>query len=211
MKDPIQDTIQRTQRYWYTDGANEIGTGLVILLLAFSFKLLDWLNPDGNFGWVVGILQPVVILAGFWVTSRLVRAFKEQVTYPRTGYVSYPRKPGKRRLTLALIGGGTAALMSAILAVVADRLGEDILPIICGVVVASSVAYMGMRFGLTRFYVLAAFTFVSGVITTLSGAQGLNSSVLLFGLMGAGWVLSGCWALVGYLRSTQPADEGDLG
>ncbi|MEN6409830.1 MAG: hypothetical protein ABFD44_08980, partial [Anaerolineaceae bacterium] len=136
MKDPIQDTIQRTQRYWYADGANEIGSGLVILLLAFSFKLLDWADPDGRIGWVVGILQPVVILVGSWVTSRLVRTFNEHVTYPRTGYISYPRKPWKRRLTLALIGGGTAALLAAVLAIVTDRLGEDILPIISGAAIA---------------------------------------------------------------------------
>lgn len=207
MKDPIQDTIQRTQRYWYSDGANEIGMGIMFSLLALSFFILGRVNLSGNQELIVGILQPVIIIAGFLLINRLVRLFKDRITYPRTGYVSYQRRSTKRRLTAAFISGGIAAMLAASISIVADHLGVEILPIISGALIAAAIVYLGIRFGLIRFYVLAAFIFICGSYTTFSGVHGVYSSALFFGSMGAGWMLSGLWALIRYLRSTCPPDE----
>lgn len=207
MKDPIQDTIQRTQRYWYADGLNEIATGLVILLLAFSYWLLQRVDTGSGNGLIVGIVQPIVILGGFLLSNRLVRVFKERITYPRTGYVTYPRPKGKRRWKVALITGATAGILAAIISLTANRLGDEILPVITGAVIAVAIVYFAARIHLIRLYVLAGFTFIAGIGTALSGVQGLNSSAMFFGLMGASWVVSGLWALWNYLRSTQPAKD----
>jgi hypothetical protein len=207
VKDNIQDTIQRTQRYWFSDGAYEIGMGILFTLLALSFFVMEWLNSFGYLGLIMGILQPVIFLAGFWLFNRLVRKFKEKITYPRTGYLVYPRRSGKRRLTAALISGGTAAVLAVSASIISDRLGGEIMPVISGIIIAAAIVYLGIRFGLNRFYLMAVYIFICGALITLSGIQGINSTALFFGLMGIGWVFSGIWTLIHYLRVTHLLDE----
>jgi hypothetical protein len=207
MKDPIQDTIQRTQRYWFSDGANEIGMGILFTLLALSLFVMERVNSSGYLGLIIGILQPVIFLAGFWLINHLVQKFKEKITYPRTGYILYPRRNGKRRLTAAFISGGTAAILAIGASIISDRLGGEIMPVISGIIIAAAIVYLGIRFGLNRFYLLAVYIFICGALITLSDIQGINSIALFFGLMGMGWVFSGIWTLIHYLRTTHPLDE----
>ena len=47
--------------------------------------------------------MPALIIFGGRAVSRIVVKLKEKYTYPRTGYVSYPRKTGSKRWSRALL------------------------------------------------------------------------------------------------------------
>lgn len=84
----IDRVIRRTQRYWYEDGLTEIGLGALYLgigLIAAAQVVL----PPGPLVLAISVLGlPVLFLAGGWALKRGIAAAKEQVTYPRTGYVA---------------------------------------------------------------------------------------------------------------------------
>ncbi len=203
MKSEIDQTIQRTQRYWYTDGLAEIAAGLVVLILGLLYLPL-MLLPQGAAALAVGLGQPVLILLGWWLSGRAVRRLKERITYPRTGYVAYPRK--KRR------GWGKAAVTALCVAVfvvlVQTLIGEreQLLPVITGAFFALAFALMGYRLGLARFYLLAAFVLGLGVLTQQLGLRDMQQTAFFFSGIGLSWIASGAITLAHYLRNTQPPE-----
>jgi hypothetical protein len=206
--DPIQHTIQRTRRYWYIDGLSEIGAGSVICLVALFYALLGLLPPSSPYAAVLGIGQIVVVLVGYWAAGKIVRMAKIRLTYPRTGYVSYPPRRGRRRLLLALTTFGVALGFAFIFTWLIGRLPENLLPAITGGIISLTLVYLGYRTGVPRFYLVAAFTFVLGAATSSLGLPDPWSNVLFFGGFGLAWTISGVVTLIGYLHATRPLSEG---
>ena len=103
MNDPIKEIQRQTQRYWYVDGLNEIGAGILIFLLGLLY-LLEWLLSASSLqGLVTSIGQPVLFIVGLLVINWAVRRLKARLTYPRTGYVAYRRERGGRRVRAILL------------------------------------------------------------------------------------------------------------
>ncbi|HEX2978788.1 MAG TPA: hypothetical protein VHO48_00860 [Anaerolineaceae bacterium] len=206
MNDPIQDTIQRTQRYWYIDGVSEIAIGVVILVMALFYLVIGLLDPGSVSAFIVGIGQPVIILIGWWFSGKAVRAVKERLTYPRTGYVAYRSEKAKRKVSRFLISCLIAAGTIVLLTLVTSRISQYLLPTISAAVICAAVLFSGYRFGLTRFYLLGIYTLLAGILTSWLQLSDSFSSALFFGLFALGWIVSGGLTLIHYLRSTQPID-----
>ena len=103
--DNLNQVTKRTAGYWYVDGLAEIGTGFVFLVLGVFYLVLAGFEPGGVSSLIVGIGQPAIILLGVYGVSRVVRYFKERITFPRTGYVSYRRKPQNVRRRKVMLSG----------------------------------------------------------------------------------------------------------
>ena len=204
---PIDEMIQRTKRYWYVDGLAEMGAGVVILLYALYMIGVSRFARGNEtiLAVALGLGQPVVILLGGLLVKRTVRYFKETLTFPRTGYVSYPRQKGsgrwKRILQTALI----AAAVGATVALVSQGLPENMTFLVSGTMVALFLIYLGYSLGLTRFYVIAGLTFLLGAVSMLLNFQGTQLMGVFFGGIGLMWVFSGLFTLRNYLRNTEPA------
>jgi len=204
---PIDEMIKRTRRYWYVDGLAEMGGGAVILLYA-AYMVGVSLFAAGSpqiAAVALGLGQPLVILLGGLLVKRAVQHFKETLTFPRTGYVAYPRQKGsgrwKRILQTALI----AAAVGAVVALVSEGLPENLMFLVSGVMIGLFLAYLGYAFGLTRFYVIAVLSALLGVACALLNFQGTLLMGVFFGGMGLMWVFSGLFTLRNYLRNTEPA------
>ncbi len=208
MKDPIQETIRQTQRYWYVDGLAEMGTGSLIFFYGV-LTLASTLAPEAWVGALMtGLGQPLFFIGGLVLVSYLVRWLKERITYPRTGYVAYPRRK-KRAGRAFFLGAGVAVVFSILSIVLTAALRENWIPVLVCFPLAMAEIWWAYSIGLKRFYILAAFTILLGIGLAIPPVPQACRLPILFVAMGASWAISGAMTLYHYLRSTQPAGEVD--
>ncbi len=203
--DRINNLTQSTQRYWYEDGFPDIGYGAYIAAIGLVF-LGQALTPPGSPLWLVwSVAGPLVLIGGGLVVNRVVRTLKERVTWPRTGYVSYERARGLskvfRLLALAVVSAGVSA---AIVVVQKNWLN---LPAILGLVYAAVFTFLGLRFALKRYVVLALVALSLGLAlgtTTMSIEQ---SGAIYHVAVGTGWILAGWLTWRRYNRVAPAAEQ----
>ncbi len=208
MENDIDKVVQRTYRYWYEDGLWEIATGCMIVVCGLLLLVVDSVPPGSPLASVLAVGFTILVLTFGWLAvGRTVKALKTRVTYPRTGYVSYHRPEGNRRRWLIVAAGGAAggALFGALSIVYASAL--VVISIVEGLIIGASLLYLGYRLGLARFYVMAFLSALIGVVTALSGLDGLIVLAAYFGVMGLVLTASGLFTLRAYLSQTQPPVE----
>ena len=205
MKDPLALMTQRIQRYWFVDGLFELSMGILFAVIGLISLAVTRLSTP-SIGWMLIIGQVVVILGSAWLVGRGVKLLKERLTYPRTGYIAYPAKKGKDRILRIFISGGIAVVVSTLVGLV-SRLPSlnSWLPLISGALIALAMLFIGFRFDLTRFFLLAAYDVAAGWGVSLARLEDDQKFAVLFCLLGIGLFVSGGVTLLRYLRSTRPA------
>lgn len=190
------EVIRRTWRYWYEDGIAETFGGLAVFAaMGVSLWAHGITVPDG---WTFG-------LAVFFVAALLglnyllrwgIRSYKEHVTYPRTGYVSYLRS------TVLRSPARWAAIGFLLLAGLAGGLGgeENLAWILLIAGVALWEEHLAATLDLARFHVLAAYTLLAGALVRVVPQLAAWAVPAFVGLVGLGYFVSGVSALVAYLR-----------
>jgi hypothetical protein len=211
MKQPVDDVILRTKRYWYVDGLNEILVGVVFLLLGLMYLINVLTSPGVLSALVVGAGQPLIILLGIWLGGKMVRSLKERYTYPRTGYVAYSRPANrKRRWWVGFLAGVVAALVTFGLIKLAPAGNRNWLVFMTAALAAIFIFYIGAQVGVRRFYLLAMIALALGAgLALMSLTEGYQFTVLLIG-NGLAWILSGAITLVNYLNKTHVMSEEPL-
>lgn len=201
MKNTIDSTIQRTKRYWYIDGLTEISFGFLCLLLGIYFYLQATLPHDSLLYQSLTVSLVLIIVGGGALGSWAVRTLKTRLTYPRTGFVAYPSRPGFQRWLL----GGIAFLVATLFTLLLTRLPDDLAwpALISGVVIGAVWLYMGVRLGLIRFHLLAAFSLLAGFLLAVSGLDESLSMAGYYSLIALAMILSGGITLTVYLHSTR--------
>jgi hypothetical protein len=207
----VQQAIERTRRYWYVDGLSEIGAGCVICLMASFYALLGLLPPESRFAPFLEMGQIMVVLTGYWAAGRAVKTMKTRLTYPRTGYVSFPTRRGKRAAWLALASLGIGLGIAFMVIWLGGKLPDNLVPAVTGALIALALVFLGYRSGVPRFYLVAGFTLLLGWVTSSLALVEPWSNVMFFGGFGLAWIVSGAVTLYLYLRSTRPVDEGGAG
>jgi hypothetical protein len=206
-KDTMQRIEQRAQRYWYEDGIWEIGFGFINLLLGIFFLLASRVNWVGPMALVMVGLQLGVFLGAFWLIGRIVRRLKERITYPRTGYVAYRRRPASARARQVVLAAAISASIGGLTAILATlESTENRMPMVTGLFLALGLVVLGRRFSLQRMYIQAALVLLLGFgvsQTPLSEDVSTGAFFTGFGLL---MMISGAIALIVYLRRTNPAD-----
>ena len=207
MTNSIDETIQRTKRYWYVDGLNEMATGSILLLVAGLYWLLDrFSGPLSALG--VGLGVPLIILAGGRLMSRVVRALKERITYPRTGYVTYRRPQHGRRRAL-IVMGVSAAISALLIVLVLPYLNRSWMTVFISAFAAFFMGYLGYQIGMLRFYLMGAASLALGVAAALLPISDLMQIAAYLGGFGVAWIVSGGTTLWRYLLQTRPLAEGE--
>jgi hypothetical protein len=204
MKNDIDKVVQRTYRYGYEDGLWEIAIGCMIVVCGLLLFGVDSIPPGSPLVSVLAVgFTFLVQFFGWLAVGRAVKVVKERVTYPRTGYVSY-RRPERNRGWIMGAGGGVAlGLLFGVLSIV-HAPTWPVISIVEGLIFGVSMLYLGYRLGLARFYVLAFLSALIGVVTALSGLDGLIVFAAYFGEMGLVLTASGLFTLRTYLRQSQP-------
>jgi hypothetical protein len=204
MDDTIKEARRQSQRYWYVDGLTEIGASVLILLLGLIYLAIGLLGNSPAGEWLSGIGEPGTLLIGYFIVNAVIRQLKRRVTYPRSGYVAYRQPKGKIRviqLIFVMILAAGAAYMASTLGI---NFGQNTLQALLGLVLGAAIAYLGYDYGLQRFYWLAGFTLLAGVISAVLGLNDNYTMALFFGVCALGWLASGGNTLIQYLRQTTP-------
>jgi hypothetical protein len=209
MHDQIDEYAKRTMRYWYVDGLAEIAVGGVVILLALVFLIGGIMEPGPTTDFFLALGQPVIVLVGALAARKIVGKIKEQVTYPRTGYVAYRQPRSRRGIRLVALTIGIAAVFGVIFGVIANLITTRWIPGISGAVIALLLAYLAYQNGIRRFYYMAMYTLFLGLLVVSVGAPDAYTSSLFFGGFGLGWIVSGTVTLRHYLHTTKPASEDE--
>jgi len=198
----VEAAPRRAARYWFDDGLVEIGVGLLFLLMAAMFAL-EGLVPAGRLPAAFSALWlPVILLGGMLVLSVALRAVKQRLTYPRTGYVSYPHTRPVRKVLAGIIGG----LVSMGLVLLLARRPEWLtaLPALQGGVVALVWFVLSYRIGAWRLTAVGLLALGAGLIASFAGLTTSIGAALVFGTAGWASLVSGALVLAHYLRTTAP-------
>lgn len=199
----MDDYVRRTYRYFYDDGLVEIAIGLLMLFV--GSVLLFWQRMDSSAirTVILAVVLPALIVGGAALVRRLVQKAKEQVTYKRTGYVSYRRgEPAGSRwfpLLAALILFGVIFFLPETF----SRLHFAV-----GYFTAVFLLYLGYRVELRRFYAIGVTTFLIGVAATIMVANETEGTALTIAGAGLLLFLSGAWTFIRYLKlHPEPRNE----
>ncbi len=203
MTTSIKNLTRRTYQYWYNDGLTELAAGSLILLIGLINLALALLNSS-ILNQVSLIFQPLVLIGGVFAINGIIKPLKERYVYPRTGYVAY-HKPEGRRLHLLRAMAAVLGLVIAIAAALLLRvINEAWIPAFVGLALAMFMTYLGVKLGLMRFFVVAGFTILLGIIAAWLQLNDLYAKFFIYGGFGLALIVSGGLTLWHYLRSTQP-------
>lgn len=204
MKNDIDKVIQRTHRYWYEDGLNEIAAGCMFVVCGLVLFMMRFVRPGSPLAPVLAVGLVILVSLGGLAVSRAVRAVKNRITYPRTGYVSYrrPESNRRRRIIAASLGVGLGVL-GIVLPIAGAPTWLVSMAMVEGLILGAVLLYIGHRLGLARFYLLAFLSALIGVVVALGGFDDALGSAAYFGEMGFVLTASGLFTLRAYLRQTQ--------
>lgn len=205
MKNELDTAMQRTRQYWYVDGLNEMAFGAISLLLGVYFYTQATLPPDSLLYRILDTAFVLILVGGGLLANRIVSRIKATLTYPRTGYVSYPQPSKNRRLLLALVAMLVAALVSMFLILTPASL--DWMPAISGLVVGGVWLFIAIKIGITRFYLLAAVSLILGGALAVSGLDNILAVGIYYASMAVAMFISGGLTLLRYLRTSRPPAE----
>jgi hypothetical protein len=201
----VKNAERRAYRYWYEDGFIDILLGAFFLLVGTTSLLQDVAVPEG-FATAAGVARIIVVVAAAVSLSHIVRKLKQQVTYARTGYVGYRRRPAWVRWVK--IGTGLAAGVAIGLLATSQRDAVRWLPLLGGILVGGALLYAGIRFDLARYCFLALVAVLAGgALAWLDLAESLRLAVLL-GVVGLGQIIAGVVTLIRYLRRHPRQENG---
>ena len=207
MKDQIEQTIQRTRRYWNIDGLPEFGFGLICLLLGAYFLVQSMVETDSLLYQVLNVFFILIVVGGSLISNRLVSYLKSKYTYPRTGYVAYRQPPRYRRLVLALVAGLIASLLVGILYFTEMR--NFWMPVITAVVVAVVFTFVANQGYAPRYYFLALCSLGLGTIAALAGLRDMLGLALYYGGMGVVQAVIGVIVFRNFLTVNSLAEEDE--
>jgi hypothetical protein len=197
MMDPTQEPMRRTRRYWYEDGLVELAAGGLFLAIGIVLGAQGAV-PEGSPAYaILGMAFPLVIVGGMLLGRRLIPAAKARLTYPRTGYVTYPLPSRRRRLFTT----GLAVVVAAGLGAAALTLPQapgGLLVLLQGLLLGVLLTILGQ--GLPRFFLLGGWSAILGVGLSRLTTFEETANGLLYGLTGLALVVSGGLVLAGYLR-----------
>src|SRR5262245_28158908 len=96
MNSKMEQMVRKTRRYWYDDGFVEIGTGILLTLVALWLALRNIIPRESDWYPIATTGLPLLIMGAGIGGVVLIRRLKERITYPRTGYVSFDKNSNWR-------------------------------------------------------------------------------------------------------------------
>ena len=203
----IEKVIRNTRRYWFVDGIAEISGGALISFIALSYYLTSLISNVAVKAILLGLGQPVIILLGAFAIRKIIAWLKDNITYPRTGYLSFNNPPENRRVQRIIKVVFVAVIVSLVVAFFTQLLSIQLMPVISMILFSLFTIYLGYQNAVTRFYFVAFVLIVLGVIISVINTDDVNRFVILYAALGVTWIASGGIALINYLRKTKPVKE----
>jgi len=205
--DPVRSKLRAIQ-YYYIDGTFEFTFGGLCLMLT-GFFFIQATFPESLSSSLLNLALMVVIPLGAILINRLIVRFKEQVTYPRTGYVAYQSSQGSQRRTRLALKLGVSLIVGGAVAAYITRAPKalDWMSALTALAFGLVLTFIGFRSRLTRFYLLGFLVLLSGVVLSFLGYGNIPGLVLFYGLTSLILFTSGGLTLWSYIHHNPPSDE----
>ncbi len=221
MKDEIDRRQQRVFQYDYVDGTPDLAFGGLCLLMTICYAAFAAF-PDFSNSTFSTIIFWVVFAGGGFLIGWLPQRLKERITFPRTGYVAYSRqgRPLKSwvRWTIRIGVPLISVILLALLFLNRSKFpaqSQDttlfLNPGLTGLLFTGIWVMIGWKVKRSRYYLIAAITFLISIGLLFSGSSGYLGMAVLSGAMSLILFVSGSLTLWKYLRRnplpTEAADE----
>lgn len=164
----------RARRAYYEDGLLELVGGLLQLVISLLLGK-------------TGLIAFAVIL-GIPASQKLLEALRRRYVYPRTGYARFPKDQQSRQALWPML---FVPLGMLILVLLGDRIGNPYrwLPAFVGMLFAGMLLYFAAQSRLVRYYALAAWAALCGLLFSLPRYAGRMDGIRLV-LLSAGGALA---------------------
>ena len=206
-----ENTLNRAYANWLKDGLFEIGLGILLTGVGTLRAIIHFAgDKSAAYYWLLGGLLLFMIGCG-WGFSRIGKSLKARITYPRTGYTAFKPYSFNYKSILAILALFIfAGILGGMLGMLSTQPNQQkigiFVPIGQGLVGALAFTYAAQRVEVKRLYYLAAFSIGMGLVIGALGV-GIVLGVSFFYLsIGLALIVSGCVALVQFLRRHEPVD-----
>ncbi|GEM_PF-4790125 len=195
----IGEIRKRARASWWEDGLTEMISGLGILLIGLYGFLMN-----ASTGSIYSLAEKglfILILLSIFLVRYLIRRAKEKWVWPFTGYSI----PSRSRGIWTTAGVVLALIMIALILLVHDKpvIYEASLSIFVSIVLSSIAIYSGLK----RFWIYAAISLITGLISIYMGADSGIFPFVLLTITGAAMTASG---IILFSRFKKEVADGHL-
>jgi hypothetical protein len=210
MDDDLKKSQLRAIQYQYADGMYEFNTGFDYLIMAAYLYATSILDPNYSTPVFELLFLGVCLLifaGGQKLIDLLIQKIKDHFIYPRTGYVTYPRK-ADRSWQENMLGVMTFVAVVLLGIVVLSKFpgAARWLPALTGSIVAFRVGISTFRARLVRFYIVGLIGILVGIVISLAPIGGEQGYILCLAVLSLVLVISGSITFWTYLRQTHPPE-----
>jgi len=203
-----ENTLKRAYAHWLKDGLFEIGLGILFTGVGALRAIIHFAgDKSAAYYWLTGGLLLFMVGCG-WGFGKIGKLLKTRISYPRTGYTAFKPYPYKYRnmLVLLLFGMILGGMLGYLSTQPNEQWIESSIPIGQGIVGAIIFTYAAQRVKVKRLYFLAAFSIGIGLVIGALDASLVLGFSLFYLSIGLAMVVSGCVALMLFLRVHEPVD-----
>jgi hypothetical protein len=167
MTENLKQIQKQTYRYYYEDGLVEIAVGSLFVVIGLNTWLISIL-PSGTPGSLAAwIILPILTIGGIIAVQRVVKRTKEQLVYPRTGFIDYSTKPNPYRW---FVIGGALAMVIIVTLLPYQWLNSE--SVAGGTLLFIILVTIGAQVGLRRLIVIGGLALVLGLgLAFLPGSE----------------------------------------
>ncbi|RME21390.1 MAG: hypothetical protein D6800_12145 [Candidatus Zixiibacteriota bacterium] len=201
----VVEARRRAYHRWYEDGLTEITVGGFFLLMGLLLSLEVWRPNDVLVTRFVALATPIVIIGGVFLVRRIIQAFKERVSYQRTGYLAFRDERSGRRWLSVVVAGLIAAAIVAFLVFTNTQLSPIWYALFRGGIVVGVMLFIAAKLGIRRFYVIGVLIGLLPVAAALLGLPDPWDDGIFYGGSGLILLLSGLWMFANYIRQAPAA------
>jgi len=197
----IDQITKRPIQYWFEDGIGELVTGGLFLVIGLNF-ILQGIIISAALKGLLSILSVFIIGGGVFVGRMLIGKFKERLVYPRTGYVTYPKRRSKGKLAVTI--GMFIAVATIVIMLGRSTSTFDWTTFIIGVICGILMFFQAIQTSLFRLHLEATLAILLGAVVAIFGTGGMINSGIFFLIYGLILILAGGCALRNYLKTSPP-------
>jgi hypothetical protein len=195
----LDKLAKRPIQYWFEDGIGEFVMGVLYFLIGVNFYLQATITSP-QIKAILSLVSVLIIGGGVIITRKLIGRIKERIIYPRTGYVSYPKRTRKTKIAIVIVSLVAVAVFTIFLGKSSNSF--DWTSIVISGICGALMLYQAIQTGVSRLYAESILAMLIGIVIAFLNMGGMFSSGIFFISFSIVLMVSGGYAFVYYLKKS---------